>query len=224
MRQMGKLGRIAGLFLTGTKESASTMTLTQYLRLVDVQARMMLKKDAARLRLGYLWWVLEPLLWVGVFYLVFNTILDSAGRSGIDFLVFLTCGKFAFIWFSRTVTQASGSVVANSSLVSKVDLPKTLFPMAAVQESLYRQSTVYALMFAMLIACGYPPTWSWLWLLPILATYYLMIVACSLAGAYLVCLVQWSGLLIASRNLESAVEKLNHALEIIDRNPQACPT
>ena len=49
------------------------MTLPQYLRLIDTQARMALKSDAANLVLGYVWWILEPLLYVMVFYVVFAT-------------------------------------------------------------------------------------------------------------------------------------------------------
>jgi lipopolysaccharide transport system permease protein len=164
------------------------MTLSQYYRLIDIQARMLLKADASKFILGYLWWFLEPLMWVGVFYVVFNLILDT--RKGGDFLLFLACGKFAFIWFSKTVTQASNSIVANQSLVGKINVPKTLFPMAVVQESLYRQSTVYLLLFVILIAFGYPVTLTWLWLLPVLVVNYLIIVACSFIGAYLVCLVR----------------------------------
>jgi lipopolysaccharide transport system permease protein len=164
------------------------MTLSQYFRLIDIQARMLLKADASKLMLGYLWWFLEPMLWVGVFYVVFNLILDS--RRGGDFILFLACGKFAFIWFSKTVTQASNSIVANQSLVGKINIPKSLFPMACVQESLYRQSTVFLLLFAGVIAFGYPVTSTWLWLLPVLLVNYVMIVACSLTGAYLVCLVR----------------------------------
>jgi len=164
------------------------MTLSQYFRLIDIQARMLLKGDASKFVLGYFWWFLEPLLWVGVFYVVFNLILDS--RKGGDFILFLACGKFAFIWFSKTVAQASNSIVANQSLVGKINVPKTLFPMGAIQESLYRQATVYLLLFAILIAMGYPATLAWVWLLPVLLVFYLMIVACSFVGAYLVCLVR----------------------------------
>ena len=166
------------------------MTLAQYFRLIDVQARMLLKADASKFILGYLWWFLEPLLWVGVFYLVFNVILNKAGRAGEEFLLFLACGKFAFIWFSKTVTQASNSIVANKSMVSKVNTPKSMFPMAAVQESLYRQASVYLCLFVMLVAFGTPITLTWLWLLPVLFVNYLVIVACSLVGGYLVCLVR----------------------------------
>ena len=166
------------------------MTLSQYFRLIDIQARMLLKADASKFVLGYLWWFLEPLLWVAVFYLVFNVILDKKGRSGTDFVLFLACGKFAFIWFSKTVTQASNSIVANKSIVSKIDTLKSMFPMAVVQESLYRQFSVYLCLFALLAAFGTQITLTWLWLLPVIVVNYLVIVGCSLVGAYLVCLLR----------------------------------
>jgi lipopolysaccharide transport system permease protein len=168
------------------------MPFSQYIRLIDVQARMALRADASRYFLGYIWWLLEPLLFVGVFYVVFDIILDSR-RS--DFLVFLMCGKLAFIWFSKTVTQASNSIVSNSivtnkGLVGKIDVPKTLFPMAVVQQSLYKQATVFLLLIVVLLASGYPLTFTWLWLLPLILVNYLMIVACSFIGASLVCVLR----------------------------------
>jgi lipopolysaccharide transport system permease protein len=163
------------------------MPLSQYFRLVDTMARMALRADASRYFLGYIWWVLEPLLYVGVFYVVFNIILES-GRA--DFLVFLMCGKLAFIWFSKSVNQASNSIVASKGLVGKINAPKTLFPMAMIQEGLYRQSVVFLLLFTVLYANGYPPAANWLWLGPLVVVNYLMIVACSLAGACLVCMVR----------------------------------
>lgn len=154
---------------------------------------MALKADASKTYLGYLWWVLEPLLYVGVFYVVFNVILDS-GRS--DYLVFLMCGKFAFIWFSKTVIQGSNSIVANKGLIGKIDVPKSLFPMAAVQESLYKQAAVFLLLFIIILANGYGASFVWLWLVPIIIVNYLMIVACSFVGACLVCLVRDFSMLI----------------------------
>lgn len=166
------------------------MRLTQYFRLVDIQARMLLKAEASKMALGYLWWFLEPLMWVGVFYVVFNLILSGGGRGGAEFLAFLACGKFAFLWFSKTVNQAANSIVANHSLIGKIDVPKSLFPMAVVQESLYRQAAVYLLLLVIVLSFGYAASPVWLWLLPVLVVYYLLIVACAFMGAYLVCLVR----------------------------------
>ena len=63
---------------------------------MNAMATLSLKADAQRYFFGYLWWILEPLLWVGVFYLVFEVLLGT-GRA--DFLVFLAVGKLTFIWF-----------------------------------------------------------------------------------------------------------------------------
>jgi lipopolysaccharide transport system permease protein len=163
------------------------MSLSQYFRLIDTMARMALRADASKYFLGYIWWVLEPLLFVAVFYVVFNVILDSR-RS--DFLIFLMCGKLPFIWFSKSVNHASLSLVANAGLIGKINVAKTLFPLAVVQEGLYKQAAVFCLLFAVLLASGYEMTANWLYLLPVIVVNYLMIVACSYIGACLVCIVR----------------------------------
>lgn len=150
-------------------------------------ARMALRADASRYFLGYIWWVLEPLLYVAVFYVVFELILDS-GRS--DFLVFLMCGKLVFIWFSKSVNQASNSIAANKGLIGRINVTKTLFPLAVIQEGLYRQAAVFLLLFAFLATRGYPPTAAWFYLVPVLLVNYLMIVACAYIGACLICVVR----------------------------------
>lgn len=148
-------------------------------------ARMSLKADASRYFLGYVWWILEPLLFVAVFYIVFQVILQSRSEN---YLVFLMCGKFTFIWFSKSVTHASRSIVASQGLVGKLDLPKSLFPVAMIQEGLYKQSTVFPLLFVIVVFSGYAASWQWFWLLPLVLVNYLVIVACGLAAAFLVCL------------------------------------
>jgi homopolymeric O-antigen transport system permease protein len=167
--------------------TTSLMPFSQYLRLMDAMARVALKSDASKFFLGYLWWILEPLLYVAVFYVVFNMILES---KRADFLIFLMCGKFPFIWFSKTVNQASNSIVANKGLIGRINIPKSLFPMSLVHEGLYRQSAVFTLLCGVLIAYGYEPSINWLWLLPVMLVNYLMIAGCALIGACLVCLVR----------------------------------
>lgn len=108
-------------------------------------ARMALRADASRYFLGYIWWLLEPLLFVAVFYVVFDVILDSRRA---DFLAFLMCGKLAFIWFSKSVNQAAISITSNKGLIGRINVTKTLFPMAVIQEGLYRQMAVFFLLFA----------------------------------------------------------------------------
>ena len=159
------------------------MNILQTVQLVDIQARMSLKAEASRFYLSYLWWVLEPLLFVMIFYLVFEVLLKS-GRD--NFLVFLVCGKIPFLWFSKSVTIASNSIVQNKGLIGLIDMPKAFFPYVAIQETLYKEWVVFLVMFAVVIGAGHMPGWGWLWLIPLMLVQYGLIVLCSLLGAFLV--------------------------------------
>ncbi len=163
------------------------MSLLQYVHLIDIMARMNLRADATRFFLGYIWWILEPLLWVGVFYVVFVTIM---GSREADFLMFLATGKLVFVWFSKSVASASSSIVNGKGLVGKIDVPKTLFPMAVVQEGIYKQIAVFATLAIILVANGYAVTATWWYLVPLLVVNYVVIVACAFVGACLVCLAR----------------------------------
>ena len=165
---------------------SGVMNITQYFSLIDTMARMSLKADASRYFFGYIWWVLEPLLYVLVFYVVFELILQNRKE---DFLVFLMVGKLTFIWFSKSVNQAARSIINSGGLISKANISKSLFPMATVQEGLYKQLSVFLLLFVVLLANGYGITIIWFWLIPLILVNYIVIVACCLVCAFLVSLV-----------------------------------
>ena len=105
-------------------------------------------------------------------------------------------GKFAFIWFSKTVNYAANSLVNNAGLIGRMDMPKTLFPMAVILECSYRQLAVFALMGVFLLLDGHTPTWHWLWVLPLIAVEGLLIVVCGLVASVLVCIKRDFALLI----------------------------
>ena len=153
------------------------MTPKQYVTLVDTMARLSLRAEARRFYFGFWWWVIEPLLYVAVFYTVFYQLL---GNRTPDFLMFLVVGKFTFIWFSKTVIHAGNSLVGNAGLIGRMDMPKTLFPMAVILECSYRQIAVFALLVMFLLLDGYRPTVHWLWVLPLIAVEALLIVVCGL--------------------------------------------
>ena len=170
------------------------MSPKQYFTLVDTMARLSLQAEARRFYFGFWWWLIEPLLYVAVFYTVFYQLL---GNRTPDFLMFLVVGKFTFIWFSKTVNYAANSLVSNAGLIGRMDMPKTLFPMAVILECSYRQLAVFALMAVFLVLDGHPPTCHWLWVLPLMAVEGLLIVVCGLVASVLVCIKRDFALLIS---------------------------
>jgi lipopolysaccharide transport system permease protein len=154
------------------------------LSLVNEIARLSLKADAHRYLLGYVWWILEPFLWVSVFYIVFGILL---GGDRADFLAFLMVGKLTFIWFSKSVSQAATSLTGNKDLIGKMDSPKWLFPIAVCHENLYKQAIVFLLLIGLLTFNSFQPNVIWLWLIPLALAQYLLILACAMTAALLVC-------------------------------------
>lgn len=171
----------------------NNLSISQSFTLMNAMATLSLKADAQRYFFGYLWWILEPLLWVGVFYLVFEVLL---GTGQADFLVFLAVGKLTFIWFSKSVSQSANSLLGSRGLIGKMDAPKWLFPLAVCHEGLYKQVAVFALLIVMLLYKGYAPSAAWLWLVPLAITQYLLIVGCGMLAALLVCMRQDFQLLV----------------------------
>lgn len=161
------------------------MTFAQSLILVDTLARFHLKGEARQYFLGYLWWILEPLLYVAVFYIVFEKMLQSRQP---EFIYFLMVGKISFIWFSKSVNQAANTLEANKGLIAQIYLRKEILPMAVIHQGFYRQGVVFAFLFLFLAASGYSITVTWLWIIPIVLIQALLISGCGLIAALFVCL------------------------------------
>lgn len=155
----------------------------QYIKLSNVLAKMRMKSQANKLALSYLWWLLEPLLLVSLFYVLFSYVLN---RSEDDFFTFMIIGKIVFLWFSKSVTTASNSLLANRGILAQRAIPKWVFPLASVQEITYKSIIALALMLMVAISNGFYPSVSWLQVLPIIIVTYLFIIGVSFVCSILV--------------------------------------
>jgi lipopolysaccharide transport system permease protein len=142
-----------------------------------------LKSEASKTYLGYIWWVLEPALYVAVLYLVFGTF---RARGGADFVIFLVVGKIPYLWFQKSVINASNSVKAGKGLINQVSMPKAFFPLMSVSEALVKQLFVFVLMFIVLLWLGLQADWSWLYLVVVVAVQLLLIIACAFIAASII--------------------------------------
>src|SRR5262249_61234566 len=78
--------------------------------------------------LGALWSLLNPVLYLAVFSLVFALVL----KNGVpNFPVYLLSGILAWNLFSATMGLAARSVVDNANLVTKVYFPRDILPLAS---------------------------------------------------------------------------------------------
>ena len=82
--------------------------------------------------LGVLWSFLNPLLMTFVYMFVFSTLF----RSSIEnFVVYLMSGIILFNYFSDATNLGMQSIVGNAGLITKVYMPKYIFPISKALSS-----------------------------------------------------------------------------------------
>jgi ABC-2 type transport system permease protein len=103
--------------------------------------------------LGILWSMLNPLMYLVVFFLVFKLFLKSQIP---DFHIYLLSGLLAWTFFSTAVQGATTSVVGNSPLVTKVAFPREILPLSAIGSSMVNFFFQFLVLMAVMIAFTYP--------------------------------------------------------------------
>lgn len=159
------------------------MSFTQFISLVLTKVHLNLKSEAAKSYLSYTWWILEPALFVGVFYLVFGVFM--ATRTD-NFVVFLVCGKIPFLWFARTVNNSANAILAGRGLMNQIDIPKVFFPSVVILQDAVKSSVVFAIMLIFIWVMGITPAESWISIPIIMFVQLLFIAAVALIGAAVV--------------------------------------
>jgi len=151
--------------------------------LILYRAYAELRRDIASAYLGMLWWVLEPLMYMAAFYMVFAVGIRSGGEG---FVSFLLCGLACWKWFASTLNQSAACVVAHRGLIQQVYIPKVILPLIPVVVNLVKFTVILILLLVFLWVMGFSPSLNWLYLLPVIGVELLFILGCSLLVAAIV--------------------------------------
>jgi homopolymeric O-antigen transport system permease protein len=81
--------------------------------------------------IGVLWAIIQPFLTMVVFTLVFGKFADCPSK-GVPYPIFVYSALLPWTYFASSLTSASGSLVSNKALVTKVYFPRVLLPLAGV--------------------------------------------------------------------------------------------
>src|SRR5438270_1598523 len=102
--------------------------------------------------LGVAWVLLQPLLAMGIFSIVFGQ--RGLAANGVPYPLFVVSGLVPWFYFSNATSGASGSVVGNTQLISKVYFPRLAIPLAAVLANLVDLSIGLLLELVLLVVFG----------------------------------------------------------------------
>src|SRR6476620_815143 len=138
--------------------------INQRRELLGGMVRNELKIKYKRSVLGFAWSLLNPLLYLVVFYVAFSIIL----KAGIPaFPIWLLSGLLVWNLFSTGLGAATRSVVANSGLVKKVSFPREILPLASVGSMLVHFFLQSSVLFVVLAIVRWDVAWAYIPLIPL---------------------------------------------------------
>jgi ABC-type polysaccharide/polyol phosphate export permease len=86
--------------------------------------------------LGFLWSLVNPLLLLAVYTVVFDLVFKNRAGGAQPYAVFLLSGLFAWIWFSSALLDGTVSLSANAGLLRKAVFPAEVLPVVSTLASL----------------------------------------------------------------------------------------
>jgi len=139
-----RIGPKKKLSLLEWKELAQYKDLLYFLSLREVKLRY------KQTSLGVIWVILQPLVPAIIFAVLFGN-FARLPSNGQPYLLMVFTGLIPWTLFSASVGRGSGSLVANSNLLSKIYFPRLIIPLAAISSVLI-DTLVSLLMLAILMA------------------------------------------------------------------------
>ena len=120
--------------------------------------------------LGVGWAVLQPLLTMIVFTLLFTVLLGHdrlPSAAGVPYAVSTYCALLPWQLFSQSVSRASLSIVSNQNLITKIYFPRLIVPLAPVLAAMVDFAVAFTVLIALMLWYQVMPGWGVL-LLPFL--------------------------------------------------------
>jgi len=109
---------------------------------------------------GWLWLIVNPLLILGVYSIVFGVIFNARAPTGLDmpFVAWLALALWPWLGFSEGIMRASESMPEHAGLISKVPMRRELLVLSSATASFALQLAGYLAVLLLMAALGIPLT------------------------------------------------------------------
>lgn len=140
--------------------------LGEYVDLLRTLSRHRLRVRYKQTALGFAWAVLQPLLMMVIFTAVFS-VLARMPSDGHPYALFAYAALLPWTFFATAVSNATGSLVTHTQLVTKVYFPREILPLTYVVAGLFDFAIGFVVLLGLMAWFDVPLTVHALNLIPI---------------------------------------------------------
>ncbi len=121
------------------------------------------KKRYAGSYLGAVWAMIQPVITIAMYYVVFDVIMGAGAQTGaratsIPYVLFLTAGLVPWFFFSEALTHGTAAMVEYNYLVKKVVFNVSILPVIKVLAAVFIHAFFILVMIIMACIYGYYPS------------------------------------------------------------------
>lgn len=145
--------------------------IKKYKKYIFYSAKSGLKSEVAGSRLGWIWWVLEPVLFMLVYWFIFALIF---GKETQYFPIYVFIGVSMWNFVNKVILNSVKIVNTNKGIVSKVYLPKYTLIMSDMLMAVFKLAISFIIVIIMMIIYRVPVTINVLWIIPVFVTLFLL--------------------------------------------------
>ncbi len=136
--------------------------------------------------LGHLWNILDPMMFMLVYYFVFGVLFGLAGGGrSTTFMLYILLGVLTFNFFSATANQATVCIRGNRGLIHEINFPKGVFPISVTLARFYDFVWGLVVFFVFMLVGGIWPTANYAWLPVLLGLLLMLTMGTAFLVAYL---------------------------------------
>lgn len=117
-------------------------------------AKSALKTEVANSYLNWIWWILDPLLTMAIYYVIFGIVFKA---SEPYFTTFIFIGLTMWNFFNKNVLQSVNMIKRNKAIVSKVYIPKFILLITNMMVNGFKMAICWIIVVIMMICSGITP-------------------------------------------------------------------
>ncbi len=158
--------------------------MAAYRYLFSQLVRRELRRKYKGSRLGVLWYLINPLVLMGAYTLMFGHVFQL--QKFTDFPIFLMIGLMAWTFFQQSLLFAAESLIEQGSIVRRARFPRQTIPAAAVTVQLFTFAAILVLLTPLSLALRGTSSPASVLLLPVLlALMFAFVLGCAMVVAVL---------------------------------------
>ncbi len=146
-----------------------------------------LKSEVAGSYLNWLWWILDPLLFMLVYSFVALVVF---GKGEPYFPIFVFIGLNSWKFFSKSVNKSVKMIRGHKSTISRVYIPKYVLILVTMLGNLFKMAVAFVLVLIMMPIYKVPLSWCIIQSVPVFFTMVVFTFGCC-------CLILHAGVYIA---------------------------